>query len=99
MTALKHDRHDAISAALEGIKARPVAVVAGQLSRTVSPERRQVLEVELIEARRAAALRDQLVTVANQRHDRTVTEGVTDPVTGALAKAFGLSEPQCSSIS
>jgi hypothetical protein len=90
-TLALRQRQEAVTAALEAIKARPVAVVASQLARTVSPERRQTLELELTEAQRAAALRDQTVNLAAQGHARAATEGVTDPVTLSVARVLGVS--------
>lgn len=54
----------AIEQALAGIKARPVATVAAQLSRTTNDAKREALALELAEARRAADLRDRLVAVS-----------------------------------
>ena len=54
----------AIEQTLGTIKARPVAQIARQLSLTTDPERRAALADELAEARRAAGLRDRLVSVS-----------------------------------
>lgn len=84
-------RQAAIREALQGIQARPVSVVAANLARSTAPERRQALEEELAEARRAAGLRDELVTVAATLANGAMTEGVTDPVTQGLARVWGVS--------
>lgn len=63
----------AIEQALGTIKARPVAQVARQLSLTTDPDRRAALADELAEARRAAGLRDRLVSVSGYT---SVTSGV-----------------------
>lgn len=84
-------REAAIREALASINARPVSVVAAHLSRAKTPERAQALEAELTEARRAAVLRDELVTVAATLAQAAATEGVTDPVTQGVARFFGLS--------
>jgi hypothetical protein len=85
------EQREAIGQALASIKARPVAVVAAQLARDQSPERRQALQVELMESQKAAALRDELVTLAQKRADDAGNGGVTDPVTKGLALVTGLS--------
>jgi len=85
------DQREAIGQALANIKARPVAVMAAQLARDQSPERRQALQVELMESQKAAALRDELVTLAQKRADDAGNGGVTDPVTKGLALVTGLS--------
>lgn len=54
----------AIEQALGTIKARPVAQVARQLSLTTDEAKRAALTDELAEARRAAGLRDRLVSVS-----------------------------------
>lgn len=84
-------RESAIREALASINARPVSVVAAHLSRAKTPERAQALEAELTEARRAAVLRDELVTVAATLAQAAATEGVTDPVIQGVARVFGLS--------
>ncbi len=83
-------REAAIREALASINARPVSVVAAHLSRAKTPERAQALEAELTEARRAAVLRDELVTVATLAQ-AAATEGVTDPVTQGVARVLGVS--------
>lgn len=54
----------AIEQTLGTIKARPVAQVASQLARSTDPDRRAALTDELAESRRAAGLRDRLVSVS-----------------------------------
>lgn len=85
------EQREAIGQALASIKARPVAVVAALLARDQSPERRQALQLELIESQKAAALRDELVTLAQKRADDAGHGGVTDPVTKGISAVTGLS--------
>lgn len=85
------EQREAIGQALANIKARPVAVVAAQLARTRSPNRRQALSIELAQAHKAAALRDELVTLAQKRAEDARHGGVTDPVTKGVAAVTGLS--------
>jgi hypothetical protein len=66
---------EAIGQALGEIKARPVAVVAAQLSRTTSTKRREALALELAEARRAASMRDRLVSLAGNVMPQPETRG------------------------
>lgn len=74
-------RRQAVIEALEGIKARPVAVVAGKLAREQVQAKREALELELSEAKKTAALRDELVRLA----DPVETERMgADPVIEAL---------------
>jgi len=69
---------------LSGIRARPVATVAFALVRAKDEQRREVLKVELGEARRAAALRDELVKATEKAF--TYRESwSTDPVTARVA--------------
>lgn len=79
----------AIEQALAGIKARPVATVAAQLSRTTDSDRREALAFELAEARRAAGLRDRLVavsgTVAGTVQVHPSTPGYGQRTAGAAA--------------
>lgn len=77
--------------ALDGIKARPVTVVARELSRAKSEQRREALEAELSEARRAAALRDGLVRVA-QAQGAARLDDRADPVMARLSAVTGGSE-------
>lgn len=85
------DQREAIGLALANIKARPVTVVAAQLARDQGPERRRALQVELIESQKAAALRDELVTLAQKQADEVRNGGVTDPVTKGISAVTGLS--------
>jgi len=82
---------DVAREALASIKARPVAIVAVELSRTKSERRRQALEAELTEAKRAARLLDGVVdTTAVVGATRTVERA--DPVMSRLAVVTGSSE-------
>jgi hypothetical protein len=75
-------------AALAAIQSRPVAIVAADLAS--SPDRRQraALRAELTEAKRAAALSDDLVRLSATAAT-TLAEGTTDKVTALLAKVTG----------
>ncbi len=84
------EQRETIGLALANIKARPVAVVATLLARDQSPERRQALQLELIESQKAAAMRDELVTLAQKRADDARHGGVTDPVTKGISAVTGL---------
>lgn len=90
-TLALQDQRETIGQVLANIKARPVTVVAAQLARELNPERRQGLQVELIESQKAAALRDELVTLAQKSVDDARHGGVTDPVTKGIAAVTGLS--------
>jgi hypothetical protein len=77
--------------ALSSINARPIATVSEQLAITKGWRNRTKLQTELSEAKRAAALQDNLVMLASSA---TVT-GVataTDVVTGRLAQVTGSNE-------
>jgi hypothetical protein len=76
-----------IEQALSTIRARPVAIVAAQLSRTSVPERRESLALELAEAQRAAGLRDRLVVVSRGTLGSTVTKVET---AGNLGKTWSV---------
>jgi hypothetical protein len=54
----------AIEQALGTIRTRPVTQVAAQLARAIDPGRRESLAAELVEARRAASLRDRLILLS-----------------------------------
>ncbi|PHM20685.1 MAG: hypothetical protein CK604_07175 [Curvibacter sp. PD_MW3] len=79
----------AIEQALGTIKARPVAAVAAQLARTTDPDRREVLALELSEARRAAGLRDRLVSVAGYTSDTPRTRSTTGEYVGSTQSEAG----------
>jgi hypothetical protein len=82
---------EATRAALAAITARPLATVANELARARTDARREALQIELAESRRAAQLRDDLVRLATT----TATDRVmaaTDPVTALLAAVTGRSE-------
>lgn len=82
---------EAVHAALSGISARPVAVVAAELAGEQSSRRRSALRLELEEARRAAALRDELVALADTATAVQVI-AASDPVTARLSEVTGSSE-------
>lgn len=79
---------EVIREALAGISARPVTVVAEELSHAKARRERIALEAELSESRRAAALRDQLIQLASNASETEVT-GATDLVTTGISKAAG----------
>ena len=82
---------EAMQDALSGITARPVAVVAAELAGEQSSRQRSALRLELEEARRAAALRDELVVLAGAA--TTVQAAASsDPVTVRLSEVTGSSE-------
>jgi hypothetical protein len=78
-----------ITDTLATIKARPLSQVALQLSRTHDGAKREALEIELGEAKRAAALRDELVRLEAVTADNVT---VTDPVVMQLVTVTGASE-------
>ena len=75
-----------ITQTLDAIKARPLAQVAAQLSRTTTQERREALIVEFNEAKRAAALHDELLRLEVELGSNAT---VTDPVTAQIASVTG----------
>lgn len=85
------EQQTALQAALNGITARPVAVVAAQLARDPSPEKRAALQVELIESQRGVTLRDSLVDLSKERVTLASHAPASDPVTAGLALVTGLS--------
>lgn len=85
------EQQAALQAALNGITARPVAVVAAALARDQTPERRAALQVELIESQRAVTLRDSLVNLSKERVTLASHAPASDPVTQGLALVTGLS--------
>jgi hypothetical protein len=87
-------QQNALQVALDGTKSRPVSVVAALLARDQSPEKRQALQVELLESQNAVALRTELVTLAKTRaieasHGDHVV--VTDPITKGISSVTGMS--------
>lgn len=79
---------EVIREALAGISARPVTIVADELSHTKVRRERIALEAELSEAKRVSALRDQLIKLANNASETEVT-GTTDLVTTGISKVAG----------
>jgi hypothetical protein len=71
---------------LQSITARPLASVAGQLSRTTDQNRREALAVELNEAKRAAELRDSLLRIEVELGSNVAT---VDPVMRQLSAVTG----------
>lgn len=86
---------EAVSEALAAITARPVAVIASRLANTQGRRERAALRLELAEAQRAAALRDELVRLAATQTQAEVA-GATDPVIARLAAVTGSSEASIS---
>ncbi len=81
---------EATREALAGIKARPAATVAADLSRARTERRIEALQEELAEARRAARLQDELVAAtAAVTSARAAVRG--DPVEARLAVVTGSS--------
>jgi hypothetical protein len=77
--------------ALAGIVARPLAVVAGEIAVTEDWQQRNALKLELAEAKRAAALRDELVKLSSAATNAKVMTA-PDPVTNRIAAVTGSSE-------
>ncbi len=78
---------------LATIKARPLAVVASLYARTTDDSKRSALAAELAESKRAAALRDRLVTLSESQSNTLVTDLVTVrviAVTGISAEVVSL---------
>ena len=74
--------------ALATIKSRPVAVVAEELASSRDWRQRPALRAEFSEARRAAALRDELVRISATGTTAMVVAG-NDPVVAGIAKVTG----------
>lgn len=81
----------AIRESLESIKARPIATVADELSVSRDKWQRRALREELAEAKRAAALRDELVSLSGAATTAEVMDAV-DPVTARLVAVTGSNE-------
>ncbi|OIQ96347.1 hypothetical protein GALL_216240 [mine drainage metagenome] len=77
--------------ALALITARPLVVVASELAVTKNWRRRNALSAELSEAKRASALRDEIVTLLGVARVAEVTSA-TDPVTVGIARVTGITE-------
>lgn len=88
---------EAVQTALAGITARPVAVVAAELAGSQGSRQRSALRLELVEARRAAALRDELITLAGTVTAAQATIS-SDPVTARLSAVTGSSEASISIV-
>lgn len=79
---------EVVREALADIKARPVATVASELAGTRRWSRRQALEMELAEARRAAQFRDDLVRLSATAAGAEVA-AAENPVTRVVAGVTG----------
>lgn len=77
--------------ALALIAARPLTKVAAELAVTKGWRKRSALQTELSEARRAAALQDEIVRLHGTARVMEVTSA-TDPVTAGLARVTGITE-------
>lgn len=80
-----------INESLEKIEARPVSVVADKLSKSTSKREKSALKLELGEARKAGALRDQLVVLSGVSAEAQILESA-DPVVSKLAVFFGVKD-------
>lgn len=79
---------DATRSALARIDARPVATVASELAATKGWSRRNALEEELTEARRASMLQAEMIKLTSKATGIEVT-GSEDIVTSRIAKITG----------
>ena len=79
---------EVINETLTTIKSRPVAVVAEVLASSQDWRQRPALRAELAEAKRAAALRDELVRISATATSAMVVAG-NDPVTAVISDATG----------
>jgi hypothetical protein len=80
-----------IKESLEKIEARPVAVVAAELSKSTSKKERSALNLELAEAKKASVLRDQLIMLSGVSAEAQILESA-DPVVSKLAGFFGVKD-------
>lgn len=79
-----------IEQTLGTIKARPVAQVAAALARATDPDRREALDAELAEARRAAGLRDRLIVLSrNTSGTGQVHPGTPEEQSGTVGNSPG----------
>lgn len=77
----------AVEQALAGIKARPAGTIVRQLPYATDPDRQAALQAELQEARRADALREQLIVLAGAA-TAAATSAAADPLTVWVAGAL-----------
>jgi hypothetical protein len=77
--------------ALALITARPLTTVASELAVTRNWRRRNALATELSEAKRAAALRDEIVALLATARVTEISSS-SDPVTAGIAKVTGSNE-------
>ncbi len=90
-----------ISAARDASKliiARPLATVASELATTKNWRKRNALAVELSEAKRSAALQDEIVRLLAATRVAEVISA-TDPVTAGIAKVMGTTEQSIAILS
>ncbi len=77
--------------AFELITARPLSKVASELAITKNWRKQNALTIELSEAKRAAALQDEIIRLLDATRVAQVTSA-TDPVTDGIAKVVGTTE-------
>ena len=77
--------------ALVSIKARPLATVASELANTRNWRKRNTLAIEYSEAKRSAALQDDVVRLLATTRVAEVTSA-TDPVASGIAEVMGTTE-------
>lgn len=82
---------DSTRSALNAISARPVAVVSSELAQTDGWRQTIALREELKQAKRADALRDELIRLSAVNADTLVTASA-DPVMGRVATVTGFSQ-------
>lgn len=80
-----------IEESLGKIEARPVSVVAAELSKSTSKRERSALNFELAEAKKAGSLRDQLIVLSGVSTEAQILES-SDPVVNKLAGFFGVKD-------
>lgn len=81
----------AVRETLSLITARPLTIVASELSVTKNWRRRNALAAELSEAKRAAVLRDEIVALLATARVAELSNSA-DPVTDVIAKVTGSNE-------
>lgn len=86
---------EAVKSALNGIQARPIAIIAAELAEAEGWKRRSALKLELDEAKRAEQLKLQLASLyATATTARTTV--LSDPVIARVSAISGLPEAQIS---
>jgi hypothetical protein len=85
----------AVRDALADITARPISIIASQITATDSWQERRELKLELGEAKRAANLKDELVKLAGTISNAKVTSSA-DPVATEISQVTGIAEARIS---